>query len=85
VSPEARDYLAKVGYDPKFGARPLKRLIQAKILTPVASLMIDEGMLRGGTVKVGMKKDELLFDVKKKATPGSRKSPIAVTPKVATS
>ncbi len=73
VSDEAKDYLAKIGYDPKFGARPLKRTIQAKILTPVASLMIDEGMLRGGTVKVMMRKDELTFDVKKKAIPGGRK------------
>jgi len=73
VSDEAKDYLAKIGYDPKFGARPLKRTIQAKILTPVASLMIDEGMLRGGTVKVGMKKDEMTFDVKKKVNNGGRK------------
>lgn len=85
VTDEAREYLAKVGYDPKFGARPLKRTIQSKILTPVASMMIDEGMLRGGTVKVGMKKDELAFDVKKKSVPGSRqkstlpkKMPVAV-------
>ncbi len=67
VSEAVMDYLAKVGYDPKFGARPLKRVIQSKILTPVASMMISEGMLRGGTVKVDMKKDELAFDVKKRA------------------
>ncbi|PJC55936.1 type VI secretion system ATPase TssH, partial [Candidatus Kaiserbacteria bacterium CG_4_9_14_0_2_um_filter_41_32] len=47
VSDAVMDYLAKEGYDPKFGARPLKRVIQSKILTPVASLMINEGMLRG--------------------------------------
>lgn len=66
VSPEAMDYIAKEGYDPKFGARPLKRVIQSKILTPVASMMISEGMLQGGTVAVSMKKDELVFDIKKK-------------------
>jgi ATP-dependent Clp protease ATP-binding subunit ClpB len=66
VSTEVLDYLAKEGYDPKFGARPLKRVIQSKILTPVASMMVGEGMLRGGSVAVTMRKGELAFDVKKK-------------------
>lgn len=66
VSKDVYDYLAKEGYDPKFGARPLKRVIQSKILTPVASQMVGEGMLQGGTVKVSVKKDALAFDVKKK-------------------
>jgi ATP-dependent Clp protease ATP-binding subunit ClpB len=70
VSDEALEYLAAQGYDPKFGARPLKRLIQSKILTPVASMMVGEGMLQGGSVSVAMKGGEFSFDVKKK---GSRK------------
>lgn len=70
------DYLAKEGYDPKFGARPLKRIIQSKILTPVASMMVGQGMLRGGIVKVTMKKDELVFEITKK---GSLKSSIGRT------
>ena len=71
VSDAVLDYLAKEGYDPKFGARPLKRVIQSKILTPVATLMVGEGMLRGGTVRVDMKKDELSFEVKKRARAGT--------------
>jgi ATP-dependent Clp protease ATP-binding subunit ClpA len=66
ISDEAMDYIAREGYDPKFGARPLKRVIQSKILTPVASMMISEGMLQGGTVSVTLKKDELAFDIKRK-------------------
>jgi len=66
VTDEVLEYLAKEGYDPKFGARPLKRVIQSKILTPVANMMVGEGMLQGGIVKVAMKKDELIFDVKKR-------------------
>ena len=76
VSDEVLKFLAEQGYDPKFGARPLKRVIQSKILTPVANMMVGEGMLQGGTVKVSLKtsntsKDgqtaaELSFDVKKK-------------------
>lgn len=61
------EYLAHAGYDPKMGARPLKRVIQSKILTPVANMMVGEGMLQGGSVKVSKPKnsDELTFDIKK--------------------
>ncbi|OGG47437.1 ATP-dependent chaperone ClpB, partial [Candidatus Kaiserbacteria bacterium RIFCSPHIGHO2_01_FULL_49_13] len=38
IAPEVLNFLAKEGYNPQYGARPLKRLIQNKILTPVASL-----------------------------------------------
>lgn len=76
LSKDVYDYIAKEGYDPRFGARPLKRVIQSKILTPVASQMVEEGMLQGGTVKVSMKKGELVFDVKKK---GVRKKKVVKT------
>ncbi len=66
ITDDVLDYIAKEGYDPKFGARPLKRVIQSKILTPVASMMVGQGMLRGGTVGVAMKKGEICFDVKKR-------------------
>lgn len=79
VSREVLDYLAREGYDPKFGARPLKRVIQSKILTPVASMMVHQGMLAGGSVSITMKKGELSFAVKKKgarkkASPASRRA-----------
>jgi len=67
-------YLAKEGYDPKFGARPLKRVIQSKILTQVANMMVGEGMLQGGTVKVSLdKQGELKFDIKKKGRTNLKK------------
>lgn len=69
VSENVMDYLSKEGYNPQYGARPLKRLIQNKILTPVASLMITEGVMRGGTIEVDIKKGvtpvEFSFEVKK--------------------
>lgn len=65
VSTKALEYLAEKGYDPKFGARPLKRIIQSKILNPVASLIISKGINKGGAVSVGVKKGELTFTVKK--------------------
>jgi ATP-dependent Clp protease ATP-binding subunit ClpB len=73
VTDEVLDYIATEGYDPKFGARPLKRVIQSKILTPVASMMVGEGMLQGGTVSVSMKKGELCFDIKKRTKKGAQK------------
>lgn len=66
VTDAVLDFIAKEGFDPKFGARPLKRVIQSKILTSVANMMVGEGMLQGGVVKVDMKGDELVFDVKRK-------------------
>ncbi len=47
------------------GARPLKRLIQSKILTPIAGLMISKGLSKGGTISVDMKGGEFNFSVKK--------------------
>lgn len=66
LTKDVYDYLAKEGYDPKFGARPLKRVIQSKILTPVASQMVGQGMLKGGVIKVCMKDGKLKFDITKK-------------------
>jgi ATP-dependent Clp protease ATP-binding subunit ClpC len=66
VSDDVLKYLAKEGYNPQFGARPLKRLIQTKILTPIASMMISKGVTKDGYVYVTMKGDEFVFDVKKK-------------------
>ncbi len=65
ISDEIYTYLAEKGYNPQYGARPLKRLIQSKILTPVASMMISEGMLKGGKVSVSLKGEEFKFDVRK--------------------
>lgn len=67
ITSEARAWLAEKGYNPQYGARPLKRAIQDKILTPIASLMVEQGIMEGGTVTVGVKNGELNFDVKKSA------------------
>lgn len=67
VTPEVLAYLAEKGYDPHYGARPLKRLIQNKILTPVASFMISQGMLKGGRVSVAMEKGEIMIRVEKRS------------------
>ncbi|OHA26036.1 MAG: ATP-dependent chaperone ClpB, partial [Candidatus Taylorbacteria bacterium RIFCSPHIGHO2_02_FULL_45_35] len=65
VTPIALEYLTKEGYNPQYGARPLKRLIQNRILTSVASLMISKDLTKGGTVVVDFKDKEFTFEVKK--------------------
>lgn len=60
------EYLAKEGYDPHYGARPMKRLIQSKILTPVASMMVSQNVMEGGSIVVDMKpNNEFSFEVKR--------------------
>ena len=65
LSPAVYDLLSKEGYNPQYGARPLKRLIQSKILTPIASLMVSKGITRGASILIGLKGGELTFDIKK--------------------
>jgi len=66
ISKKALEYLGKEGYNPQYGARPLKRLIQSKVLTPIASEMIGINMMEGGSVKVDYDGKKLKFDIKKK-------------------
>lgn len=74
ISPEVRLWLAEKGFNPQYGARPLKRAIQDKILTPIASLMVSQGVMEGGTVAVTIGKDgEPHFDVKKAAVRAKKK------------
>jgi ATP-dependent Clp protease ATP-binding subunit ClpB len=52
VTPAARDLLAREGYDPAFGARPLKRIIQREIGDPAAMLLLEGKVTDGGTITV---------------------------------
>ncbi len=65
LTPAVYTDLADTGYSPQYGARPLKRLIQNKILTPIASLMVSKGIMKGGSITVDVKGGEYTFDVKK--------------------
>jgi ATP-dependent Clp protease ATP-binding subunit ClpB len=72
ISEDAMSYLGKEGYDPHYGARPLNRLIQTKILNPVASYIISNGVKKGDTVVVSVKGNDLVIENQK----GKIKSPI---------
>jgi ATP-dependent Clp protease ATP-binding subunit ClpB len=63
LSKSALAFLAKEGYNPHYGARPLKRLIQDRILNPLAQLIIVKGLGVGSTVTVSAKNDQFSFDV----------------------
>jgi ATP-dependent Clp protease ATP-binding subunit ClpA len=76
LTPEARKWLAEGGYDPKFGARPLARLIQEKIKKPLAEELLFGKLEKGGTAQVRVSKDdELAFSYQKRppTTKGTRK------------
>jgi ATP-dependent Clp protease ATP-binding subunit ClpB len=64
LSPEVLEKLSVEGYNPQYGARPLKRLIQNKILTPIASLMVGKKVGKGSRIMVAIKNNEFSFDVK---------------------
>ncbi len=59
VTPEAGRTLARVGYDPVFGARPLKRVIQREVETPVARLIVGGTLREGGSVRVDAEDDRI--------------------------
>lgn len=66
IEPEVRTWLADKGHNPQYGARPLRRTIQDKILTPLASLMVDAGVIEGGGVTITLKNGEPHFEVGKR-------------------
>ncbi|NLN69356.1 MAG: ATP-dependent chaperone ClpB [Chloroflexi bacterium] len=63
VDPEARQYLAEVGYDPDFGARPLKRAIQRELQDPLALKVVGGEVGEGDTIRVSRGPDGLVFAV----------------------
>ena len=64
VTDEALTEIAKVGFDPLYGARPLKRAIQDHIENGLSRLLLAGNVKPGDTVTVGAKGDDFTFDVK---------------------
>lgn len=62
LSEEAREFLAKEGYDPQMGARPLSRVIQERIKKPLAEELLFGKLSGGGSVRIDMKDGDLAFD-----------------------
>ncbi len=60
VSDEAKQMIAREGYDPAFGARPLKRAVQRLVQDPLAMALLDGGVVPGGGVRVDVGADGAL-------------------------
>jgi ATP-dependent Clp protease ATP-binding subunit ClpA len=63
-SSKARTHLAHKGYDPKFGARPLARIIQTTIKDKLTDEILFGKLEKGGKLSIGLKNDELTFNFK---------------------
>lgn len=63
-TPKARNWLAKKGYDPRYGARPLARLIQSEIKDALTDELLFGKLEKGGKVTVGLRKEKLTFTFK---------------------
>lgn len=61
VKPKALDYLAEAGFDPVYGARPLKRVIQQKLENPLAQALLTGEFNSGDEIVVSFEKDQLNF------------------------
>jgi len=61
VETNALDYLADAGYDPVYGARPLKRTVQQKLENPLAQALLTGQFISGDTITVSLKDEQLLF------------------------
>ena len=72
ITEPALSFLAKEGYNPNYGARPLKRLIQSKILNKVAELIIGKKAKNGNVVMVDVVNNELTVVIKAKSNRASK-------------
>ncbi len=61
LSDAAKEFIARAGYDPVYGARPLKRAIQREVLNPLALKLLDGAFREGDTIEVDYESDHLVF------------------------
>ena len=64
LSPTAQAHLAEAGYDPVYGARPLKRAIQRELQNPIATKILENTFLEGDTILVDSDNGSLTFSKK---------------------
>jgi ATP-dependent Clp protease ATP-binding subunit ClpA len=62
LTTEAREWIAKNGYDKMHGARPMLRLIQEKVKAPLAELILFGPLAKGGTVVIDVKEGQLALE-----------------------
>jgi ATP-dependent Clp protease ATP-binding subunit ClpB len=69
LTDEAKQLLADAGWDPTFGARPLKRALQRLVENPLALRLLEGELAEGDTVRVDARDGELVFERAKTAEP----------------
>jgi ATP-dependent Clp protease ATP-binding subunit ClpB len=62
LTENAKDFIAKTGFDPTYGARPLKRTIQQKILDPLAMKILNKEFGEGDSIEVDVDEGEIVFN-----------------------
>jgi ATP-dependent Clp protease ATP-binding subunit ClpB len=67
----AKEYLAEAGWDPTYGARPLKRALQRLVENPLALRLLEGEFEEGDTVRVDVRAGELLFEKRGVAAPAA--------------
>jgi ATP-dependent Clp protease ATP-binding subunit ClpA len=73
LTERARQWLAEKGYDPAFGARPLARVIQQHVKTPLAEEVLFGRLAKGGTVRVDVEDGKPVFSYPDDAPPAKKK------------
>ncbi|GAB4460826.1 MAG: ATP-dependent chaperone ClpB [Elainellaceae cyanobacterium] len=76
LTPEAQNYIADAGFDPVYGARPLKRAIQREIENPLATKLLENAFAEGDTILVTVGEHGLVFSTK---TAAPAPSPVTVS------
>ena len=73
IDEDALAFVAELGYDPQFGARPLKRVIQWALQDPLAEMLLAGDVSNGDTIEVTAKSDGLIIG--DKLTTSNRQPP----------
>jgi ATP-dependent Clp protease ATP-binding subunit ClpB len=64
ITDQAVKWIAHLGYDPQFGARPVKRVIQKQLLNELSKQILAGNLIKEGTIHIDMKDDKLIFSNK---------------------
>ncbi|MBD1867682.1 ATP-dependent chaperone ClpB [Leptolyngbya sp. FACHB-671] len=78
LTPTAQNYIAEVGFDPVYGARPLKRAIQKELENPIATKILENTFIEGDTILIDLVDHKLTFNKRKLAI----EEPTAIVPQV---
>ena len=61
ITDDAKEFLARRGFNPIYGARPLKRVIRQLVENPLSKLLLSQKFIDGDHIKIDLKDDEIEF------------------------